>query len=79
MISTLASSKGRGRGVADDEGATIDDLREAVNTFEDLAPTARRVLGGAHPLTSMIVAGLRAARENLRGREAGKSVVFTAT
>ena len=30
--------------------ATRDDLREAVNTLEELAPIARRVLGGAHPL-----------------------------
>ena len=42
-------------------GATLEDLREAVNTFEDLAPTARRVLGGANPLTSGIEAELRAA------------------
>ena len=31
--------------------ATLDDLREAVNTLEDAAPVARRVFGGAHPLT----------------------------
>ena len=34
-----------------DPDATLEDLREAVTTLDDLAPTARRVLGGAHPLT----------------------------
>ena len=37
-----------GRGVRDD-GATLDDLREAVTTLEETERTARRVLGGAHP------------------------------
>ena len=32
-----------------DPGATLDDLREAVATLEETAPTARRVFGGAHP------------------------------
>ena len=32
------------------DGATLDDLREAVTTLEDTERTARRVLGGAHPL-----------------------------
>ena len=35
----------------EDDGATLDDLREAVTTLEDTERTARRVLGGAHPLT----------------------------
>ena len=52
-----------------DEGATLDDLREAVTTLEDVAPIARRVLGGANPLTSMIEEGLRDARVVLRARE----------
>ena len=33
-----------------DTGATLDDLREAVTTLEKTERTARRVLGGAHPL-----------------------------
>ena len=37
-----------------DDGATLDDLREAVSTLEDLERTARRVLGDAHPLTTGI-------------------------
>ena len=50
------------------EGATLDDLREAVTTFEELEGTARRVLGGAHPLTLRIESNLRSARATLRTR-----------
>ena len=52
-----------------DSGVTLDDLREAVATFEDLARIARRVLGGAHPLTSTIENNLQEARAALRARE----------
>ena len=50
-------------------GATLDDLREAVTTLEETERTARRVLGGAHPLVSSIGAFLRKARAKLRARE----------
>ena len=53
-----------------DPGATLDDLREAVTTGEETAQTARRVLGGAHPITSSVENSLRIAREVLRAREA---------
>ena len=53
-----------------DDRATLDDLREAVATLEDAEPTARRVLGGAHPLTTQIEVHLRFARAALRAREA---------
>ena len=59
-----------------DPDATLDDLREAVNTLEDTERIARRVLGGAHPDTKNMEAGLRDARAALRAREAGKNVVF---
>ena len=49
--------------------ATRDDLREAVNTLEELAPIARRVLGGAHPVTAGIEIAMRDARAVLRARE----------
>ena len=52
-----------------DDGGTLDDLREAVRTLEDMAPTARRVLGGAHPLTMDIETCLRSARAAFRGLE----------
>ena len=47
----------------------IDDLREAVATFEDVERAARRVFGGAHPTTTGIGAELRKARAALRARE----------
>ena len=49
-----------------DPSATLDDLHEAVRTLEDLAPTARRVLGGAHPLTKEIEGDLQKAQTTLR-------------
>jgi len=53
-----------------DDGATPDDLREAVTRLEDTARTAQRVLGRAHPFVANIEAGLREARAALRAREA---------
>ena len=50
-------------------GATLDDLREAVATLEDAEPIARRVLGGAHPLTVEIEGNLRNAQAVLAARE----------
>jgi len=52
-----------------DPGATLDDLREAVTTLEDVVPTARRVLGSAHPTIIWIERSLREARAALRARE----------
>ena len=54
-----------------DPGATLDDLREAVTTLEDLVRTTRRVFGGAHPLTVEIECDLQKARAALGAREAG--------
>mgnify|MGYP002028778773 CR=1 FL=1 len=50
-------------------GAALDDLREAATTHEDLASTARRVLGGAHPLTEGIEETLRESRAALDAQE----------
>ena len=52
-----------------DDGATLDDLREAVTTLEDTNRIARRVLGNAHPTTNGIEAALRLAQAALRARE----------
>ena len=49
--------------------ATLDDLREAVATFEELEQTTRRVLGGAHPTTKEIEGLLQHARATLAARE----------
>ena len=50
-------------------GATLDHLREAVTTFEETGRIARRVLGGAHPLTEAIELALRNARAALNARQ----------
>ena len=49
----------------EDDGATLDDLREAVTTLEDADRIARRVLGGAHPTAARFEKDLRAARHLL--------------
>ena len=51
------------------ESATLDDIREAVTILEDLAPSARRVLGSAYPLAISIETTLRDARATLSARE----------
>jgi hypothetical protein len=53
-----------------DPSATLDDLREAVKTLEDIGRTARRVLGGAYPLAASIERELQRARAALDAREA---------
>ena len=63
MRSTYAAA------IVNDTGATLDDLREAVTTFEDIARIARRVFGGAHPLTTEIEDALQKLRAALRDRE----------
>ena len=52
-----------------DPAATLDDLREAVTTLEETSRIARRVLGGAHPITEAIEHNLSEARAALRARE----------
>ena len=49
--------------------ATLDNLREAVEVLEETTRTARRVLGGAHPLAEAIERTLGDARAALRARE----------
>ena len=53
----------------EDDGATLDGLREAVTTLEEIEPIARRVLGGTHPLVVGIEAQLQESRAALRARE----------
>ena len=51
------------------DGATLDDLREAVEIFEDIERTSRRLLGAAHPRVFDIELNLKSARAALRARE----------
>ena len=53
----------------EDDSATLDDLREGVTTFEEITRTARRVFGGAHPMTLATEQQLRQSRATLRARE----------
>ena len=52
-----------------DSSATLDDLREAVETLAETERTARRVLGGTHPITTAIGVDLRISRAALRACE----------
>ena len=61
------------RALFGDAAASLDDLREAVTTLEETERTARRVLGGAHPLVVGIERHLRNARAALRAREASRA------
>ena len=74
MVDPVRAALGRGALLPyRDPAATLDDLREAVSTLEDTERTARRVLGGAHPVTRGIELHLRNARLALRARETGAS------
>ena len=66
---TLKMEANYGSALVNADGATLDDLREAVTTLEDAGRTARRVLGGTHPLTEDFECGLQAVRPLLRARE----------
>ena len=70
---TLAQRCSYAESLYEDPGATLDDLREAVTTLEEVERIARRVLGGAHPLTVDIELELRDARAALRAREEAAS------
>jgi len=63
---TLKMRKNYAKALFRDAGAALVDLREAVNTLEDAGRTARRVLGGAHPLTVDIETELRLAHEGTK-------------
>ena len=47
----------------------LDDLREAVTTLEYVERTARRVFGGANPISEATETSLRNARAALHARE----------
>ena len=66
---TLRMRKNYAGALCKNDAATLDDIREAVTTLEDVERTARRVLGGAHPTTSNVEKTLREARDALAVRE----------
>jgi len=56
-----------------DKGATLDNLREAVETLDSVAQLWKRVFGEAHPETPSVQAALANAREALAARAAASS------
>ena len=54
------------RALYNDDNATLDNIREAVDTLEDVDRIARRVLGDAHPIVVHIEKHLRKSRGALR-------------
>ena len=66
---TLRMRKMYARALYKAGGATLADFHEAVTTLEELERTARRVLGGAYPLTEGIEEDLQNARAVLRARK----------
>ena len=66
---TLRMRKVYARALYEDASATLDDLREAATTLEETERTARRVMGGDHPVSKAIGNSLRDARAALRARE----------
>ena len=65
-ISTLRMRWNYAHALYKAEGATLDDVREAVATLEETTRTAGRVLGPANPTAAGIEDDLRAARVALR-------------
>ena len=64
----VSSRRARSKALFEDAAATHGDLREAVTTLEDTERIAKRVLGGAHPLTVDIEDDLQEARDALDAR-----------
>ena len=67
---TLTMRTNYARSLYLNDGATLDDLREAVTTLEEIEPIARRVFGSMHPFAVQVEGNLRNAQEALRAREA---------
>ena len=70
---TLKMRQNYARALYKDPAATLDDLREAVTTLAETERTARRLLGGAHPLTTEIGDNLRLSRATLHACETVKA------
>ena len=66
---TFRTRKCYARALFEDPAATLDDVREAVTTLDKTERAARRVFGGAHPLTEGASGELQQARAALRARE----------
>ena len=63
------------RALCTDPSATLDDLRKAVTTLEEIEPIVRRVLGSAHPVSEAIETSLRNARAALTARDLARETL----
>ena len=61
-----------------DPDATLDDVREAVETLESVTPSWKRIFGPAHPETAQVQVALKNARRALAARAAASSSVVAA-
>jgi hypothetical protein len=59
--------------LCEDDCATLEDLRESVETLESVAPVWKRIFGEAHPETPKVQRALKSAREALAARAAASS------
>ena len=66
---TLKMRKIYARALYEDDGATLDELRKAVRTQEEITRISQRVMGSSHPFTAAIEDDLRNSRAALRARE----------
>ena len=51
-----------------DEGASLDELRQAISMYEDLIRRARRIFGDSHPAAESMAARIEEARVILARR-----------
>ena len=51
-----------------DEGASLDELRQAISMYEDLIRRARRIFGDSHPAAESMAARIEEARTTLARR-----------
>ena len=74
---TIAMRMSYAQSLYNDEGATLDDLHEAVTLLEENERIARRVFGGAHPLAMQMENDLKKARAKLRAHEIAEAMLAT--
>jgi len=72
-IQTIKMTWRSAEALYEDANASLEDMREVATTLEETERTARRVLGGAHPVTKGLGAHLQTAQAALRARESGAS------
>ena len=70
-IQTIKMTWRSAEALYEDANASLGDMREVATTLEETERTARRVLGGAHPVTKGLGGHLQNAQAAVRARESG--------